>query len=63
MSWEYRTLKFETTGFLGGILDTEEFTSKLNEMGRNDWELVSAFDTNQAQGKSREIVAVFKKRR
>lgn len=63
MSWEYKTLKCKTAGVLGGILDTEEFDSKLNELGRNGWELVSVFDTNLGHGRSREVIAVLKKQR
>jgi hypothetical protein len=60
--WEYRTLKMQTTGFLGGILDTNSFDNELNKMGSEGWELVSCFDTSQSQGSSREVVAVFKRK-
>jgi hypothetical protein len=60
--WEYKTAKLDTKGwFIGGILDTQTFDQLLNNMGRDGWELVSAFDTNQAYGASREAVAVFKR--
>lgn len=59
--WEYKTIKFETTGFLGGILDLQTFTDELNDLGRSGWELVSCFDTNQSQGASREVIAVLKR--
>lgn len=60
--WEYRTLKMQTTGFLGGILDTSSFDNELNKMGSEGWELVSCFDTSQSQGSSREVIAVFKRK-
>ena len=49
--------------FFGGKLDTEAFDTYLNELGREGWELVNAFDTNQSYGASRDVVAVFKRPR
>ncbi|MET3288780.1 DUF4177 domain-containing protein [Brevibacillus fluminis] len=61
--WEYRTVKYLTTGFFGGKLDETEFDKILNEMGEEGWELVSCFDTNQTHGSSREVVSVFKRKK
>jgi hypothetical protein len=61
--WEYTSFKVETKGFSGGILDTEDFDSKLNEFGEQGWELISCISTNMGQGATREIVAVFKRRK
>ncbi len=61
--WEYRTLKFETRGFAGGILDTDTFNEILNRYGSEGWELVSCFDTNQSQGASRYVIAVLKRQK
>jgi hypothetical protein len=61
--WEYKSLKINTHGFAGGILDTDKFDQLLNEMGREGWEMVVAFDTNYGQGGSREVVATFKRER
>ncbi|MEO3944907.1 DUF4177 domain-containing protein [Gorillibacterium sp. CAU 1737] len=63
MEWEYKTIKTETSGMLGGILDIEEFDLKLNALGREGWELVSVFDTNQSQGATRFVIAVLKRPR
>ena len=60
--WEYKTIKVELKGFLGGILDIPDFTAKLNQLGEQGWELVSTFDTNLGNGASREAIAVFKRR-
>jgi hypothetical protein len=61
-NWEYKTIKLNTTGGLaGGILDIEKFDGILNELGSNGWEMVSAFDTNQSYGASRDVIAVFKR--
>ena len=61
MKWEYRTLKIATTGWLGGRLDENAFTAYMNQLGREEWELVSAFDTSQNCGASRDVIAVFKR--
>ncbi|MGG1661446.1 DUF4177 domain-containing protein [Brevibacillus sp. NRS-1366] len=61
--WEYRTIKFQTGGFFGGKLDTNEFEAMLNKMGEQGWELISCFDTSQSQGASRDVVTVLKRRK
>lgn len=61
--WEYKTLKFKTGGFLGGKLDPDEFEAELNMYGSDGWELISCFDTNIEQGSSRDVIAVFKRRK
>ena len=59
--WEYKTVKFDTKGWRGGVLDKTEFDTELNRLGREGWELVVTFGTNMANGASREAVAVFKR--
>lgn len=61
--WEYATVQFHTGGFLGGKLDLDEFATELNMYGSEGWELVSCFDTSKEQGKSRDVIAVFKRRK
>lgn len=61
--WEYKTIKFQTRGFLGGKLDTEEFELTLNKMGNEGWELISCFDTSQFQGTTRDVLTVFKRKK
>ncbi|MCJ7689008.1 MAG: DUF4177 domain-containing protein [Clostridiaceae bacterium] len=61
--WEYTSLKVESKGFLGGVLDISHFDNELNNFGEQGWELVSCFSTTQDDGKCREIVAVFKRRK
>lgn len=60
--WEYKTLKLQTGGFLGGVLNEEDFQNELNNYGKNGWELVSCFAT-ASSGTSFEVIAVFKRRR
>lgn len=61
IQWEYKTLEFVTKGFVGGLLDISSFNQILNDYGREGWELVSCFDTNQSQGASRRVIAVLKR--
>ena len=61
--WEYKTIALEAHGFLGGKLDRPKFEALLNELGRDGWELVNAFDTNQGHGQTRDVIAVFKRQR
>ena len=39
--WEYKTLEFDSKGFVGGVLDITRFDESLNASGRDGWELVS----------------------
>ena len=59
--WEYKTVEFATKGITGGKVNINEFNSVLNEHGKNGWELVSCFVTNQSYGASRSVIAVFKR--
>ena len=60
--WEYKTIKLETTGwFSGGNLNERKLDEYMNSLGAEGWELVSAFDTNQASGQSKDVVAIFKR--
>ncbi|WP_341479397.1 DUF4177 domain-containing protein [Clostridium gasigenes] len=61
--WEYVSIKVETKGFQGGILEIEDFDSEINKLGEEGWELVSCFSTNKGYGESREIISVFKRRK
>jgi len=61
--WEYRTIKVEAKGMMGGILEIDHFNNELNTLGELGWELVSCFSTAQADGQSREIISVFKRRK
>jgi hypothetical protein len=64
MRWEYKSVKLATTGrFAGGKLDELKLDALMNQLGAEGWELVSAFDTNQAYGATRDVVAVFKRPR
>lgn len=59
--WQYMSMKLLAGGMLGGKIDIDEMTGALNEAGRSGWELVTAFDTNFSEGRSREVILVFKR--
>lgn len=62
--WEYKTLEFDAKGFwVGGIVDSAQINEQLNKAGMDGWELVSMVNTNQYQGASRKILAVFKRKK
>src|SRR5690349_12527243 len=57
---EFETVKVHVKGtFIGGVLEVAAFEVKQDELGRDGWELISAFDTNMVQGASREAIAIF----
>ena len=62
MRWEYMTVLCDArSGWLGGKFDAQGLTNRLNELGREGWELVSAFDTNMNMGETRDVVLVLKR--
>ncbi|WP_106769377.1 DUF4177 domain-containing protein [Paenibacillus faecalis] len=61
VQWEYKTVKYQTGGFLGGKVNQADMDELLNQYGYEGWELVSCFDTSQGQGQSRDIIMVFKR--
>lgn len=61
--WEYKTIKYKTGGFLGGKVDPLEFEEILNQYGYDGWELVSSFDTSMGEGTTRNVIAIFKRRK
>lgn len=64
MTWEYNILRLaaEDTFFdTGGNFDTESLARRMNTLGRQEWELVAAFDTNRTQGATRDLVLLFKR--
>ncbi len=62
--WEYTTLKILAKDcFPTGTLDQTLFDSRLNQLGKDGWELVSIFDTTIIKDVTDEIIAVLKRPR
>jgi hypothetical protein len=61
--WEYRSVRFDVGGWIGPKLDLAELDATLNAIGSEGWELVNALDLSQSDGKSRALLALFKRRR
>ena len=61
MKWEYRTIKVDTKGFVGGKIDEGNMDQMLNALGDEGWELVAALDTNAEGGVSRHVVGILKR--
>jgi len=60
-TWEYKTIQVKAHGFLGGLVDIDDFDSKLNELGQLGWELVTSTTVTQDLGSARRILAIFKR--
>ena len=63
MQWEYKTMKLQATGFIGGKLDETKLDCMMNELGAQGWELVAGFDTNKGYGETRDVVVIFKRQK
>ena len=62
MRWEYMTLAIPGKGLvLGGKINIQALTDRLNKHGSEGWELVSVFDTNMRDGSTRDVVAILKR--
>jgi hypothetical protein len=62
--FEYKVLKMDITGgffSMGGKVDENALSKYINKLGVEGWELVNSFDTNMAQGTSRDLVMIFKR--
>lgn len=60
--WEYTTLKLDVDRFvLGPNIEPAQVSRHLNEFGGDGWELVSMIDVNAGEGRTCDLVAVFKR--
>jgi hypothetical protein len=59
--FEYRILDVAAGGFWGGKIDAQELTNKLNELGREGWEVISATDTDIYGGGTKGLIIVLKR--
>lgn len=59
--WEYRVVEFQSTGALGGLVNTEEIEKALNELGEKGWEVTTSYSTSAGYGATRKLVYTLKK--
>ncbi|HEX2205205.1 MAG TPA: DUF4177 domain-containing protein [Longimicrobium sp.] len=60
--WQYATLELDVDRyFLGPQVDAAEVSRHLNDYGEDGWELVSMIDVNAGEGRTCDLVAVFKR--
>ncbi len=59
--WEYRTVKVQCRGVLGGRVDEREIDRILNMMGLDGWELVTAVANAVAYGQTQSLLYTFKR--
>jgi len=58
--YEYTTLDVATS-FWSSKINAQELTDKLNDLGRNGWELTSTVDLNQTHGATKGLLLVLKR--
>lgn len=60
--WEYTTLKLDVDrSILGPFIEPRQVSQYLNQFGGDGWELVSMIDVNAGEGRTCDLVAVFKR--
>ena len=59
MKWEYKIL--DIGNVLRGKVDDSKLDLRMNELGTEEWELVTTFTTGMGAGFTRGVVAVFKR--
>ncbi|MCF8324656.1 MAG: DUF4177 domain-containing protein [Leadbetterella sp.] len=59
--YEYKIIKTTQEGFWDPKVNDVDLTSKLNTLGKEGCEMVSAVETNSHQGSTKEIVLFFKR--
>jgi hypothetical protein len=61
--FEYKVLDVAAGGWWsgGGKINHQELTDKLNELGREGWEVVTCTDLNKSHGASRGVTIIMKR--
>ena len=62
-NFEYKVVVYDTKGFGGGIVESNQLEIQLNALGRDGWEMVSCTSTNQGYGVSKSVVFIFKRKK
>ena len=61
MKFEYKTLVYENSSGLWWKMDGNDLNSKINELGKDGWELASSFPICEKEGKTQSAVLMFKR--
>jgi hypothetical protein len=60
--WEYKTVNFDTKGSWARVdFNKLKFDTMLEENGQDGWELVSTTSLHEVQGRTSELIVVFKR--
>lgn len=60
--WIYKVVEFDPKkSFMGGKVDSQNIEQRLNELGRQGWEVISSFTTNEGYGNTKKIVYTLKR--
>jgi hypothetical protein len=60
--WEYTTVTINTKRRWAGTgFDVHAFEAQISDLGSEGWELVSMTSLNEVQGRTVEVIAVFKR--
>ena len=59
--FQYKVLNLEFS-FFSSKIKQDELESKLNDLGREGWELTTSLETNSSQGRTNQAVLILKKR-
>ena len=60
--FEYKTLEVPVTGwYWGGKIDAQAMTDRLNELGKEGWQVSAMNETNMWRGASRALIIILQK--
>lgn len=62
--FEYKVLEVSATGgFLsgGGLVNFQALSDRLNELGREGWEVINSTDINRNYGDTRNVMIILKR--
>ena len=62
--FEYKVLEISATGGFfsgGGLVNFQALSDKLNELGREGWEVIGSTDINRNYGDTRDVMIILKR--
>ena len=62
-NFEYKVVVYDTKGFWGGCVESNQLENQLNLLGCDGWELITCTSTSQSYGSSKSIVCIFKRKK